>query len=96
MSVTLAPRARMRVKASWPGVSRKTTFRSPTLTWYAPMCWVIPPASSAATDVSRIASRSEVLPWSTCPMTVITGARGSRSSGLDSTACTWTSSSSKD
>ena len=27
MSVTLAPRARMRVKASWPGVSRKTILR---------------------------------------------------------------------
>ncbi len=33
MSVTLAPRARMRVNASWPGVSRKTTFRVPTSTW---------------------------------------------------------------
>ena len=33
MSVTLAPRARMSVKASWPGVSRKTTFRVPTSTW---------------------------------------------------------------
>ena len=28
MSVTLAPRARMRVKASWPGVSMKTILRS--------------------------------------------------------------------
>jgi hypothetical protein len=27
MSVTFAPRARMRVKASWPGVSRKTMLR---------------------------------------------------------------------
>ena len=27
MSVTLAPRARMAVKASWPGVSRKVIFR---------------------------------------------------------------------
>jgi hypothetical protein len=26
MSVTLAPRARISVKASWPGVSRKVTF----------------------------------------------------------------------
>ena len=33
MSVTLAPRARIRVNASWPGVSRKTTFRVPTSTW---------------------------------------------------------------
>ena len=28
-SVMLAPRARMAVKASWPGVSRKTTCLSP-------------------------------------------------------------------
>ena len=35
------------------------------------MCWVIPPASPAATSVSRIASSSEVLPWSTWPMIVI-------------------------
>ena len=60
------------------------------------MCWVIPPASPAATCVSRIASRSEVLPWSTWPMTVITGARGSRSSARLSEVWTWTSSSSKD
>ena len=32
------------------------------------MCWVMPPASPAATSVSRIASSSEVLPWSTWPM----------------------------
>ena len=60
------------------------------------MCCVIPPASPAATAVWRIASRSEVLPWSTWPMTVITGARGTRSSGFDSTAWTWTISSSND
>ena len=45
------------------------------------MCWVMPPASPAATSVERIASSSEVLPWSTWPMTVTTGARGSGSSG---------------
>ena len=33
-SVTLAPRARMAVNASWPGVSRKVTLRpSDTSTW---------------------------------------------------------------
>ena len=41
------------------------------------MCWVMPPASPAATSVERIASSSEVLPWSTWPMMVTTGARGS-------------------
>ena len=32
------------------------------------MCCVMPPASPAVTSVSRIASSSEVLPWSTWPM----------------------------
>ena len=45
MSVTFAPRARIIVKASWPGVSRKTIFRPRFSTWYAPMCCVMPPAS---------------------------------------------------
>ena len=78
-SVTWAPRARMAVKASWPGVSMKVIWRSPMFTTDAPMCWVMPPASLATTPVSRMASRSEVLPWSTWPMTVTTGGRGFRS-----------------
>mmetsp|Transcript_10145 Transcript_10145/g.31764 ORF Transcript_10145/g.31764 Transcript_10145/m.31764 type:complete len:373 (+) Transcript_10145:472-1590(+) len=55
MSVTRAPRARMALKASWPGVSRKTTgcgwSDSPIVTSarYAPMPCVIPPASPSAT-----------------------------------------------
>ncbi len=44
------------------------------------MCWVMPPASPAATSVERIASSSEVLPWSTWPMIVTTGGRSVRSS----------------
>ena len=36
----------------------------------------MPPASPAATSVLRSASSSEVLPWSTWPMTVTTGGRG--------------------
>src|SRR5436305_5346641 len=48
------------------------------------MCWVIPPASPAATSVSRIASSSEVLPWSTWPMTVTTGGRSTRSASASS------------
>ena len=76
MSVTRAPRARMAVNASWPGVSRKTT-RLPSLTTsLAPMCWVMPPRSPAATSVARMASSRLVLPWSTWPMTVTIGARG--------------------
>src|SRR6266540_2751514 len=39
------------------------------------MCWVMPPASPAATSVERIASKSDVLPWSTWPMMVTTGGR---------------------
>ncbi len=39
------------------------------------MCCVIPPASVSTTAVSRIASSSVVLPWSTWPMIVTTGGR---------------------
>ena len=39
------------------------------------MCWVMPPASPAATSAWRMASSSEVLPWSTWPITVTTGGR---------------------
>ncbi len=80
-SVTCAPRARMAVKASWPGVSRKTISPRLVLTWYAPMCWVMPPASPPVTLVLRMASSKEVLPWSTWPMMVTTGGRGLRLSG---------------
>ena len=50
------------------------TLRPFESTWYAPMCCVIPPASVSTTFDSRIASRSVVLPWSTWPMIVTTGA----------------------
>ena len=40
------------------------------------MCWVMPPASPATTRVLRMWSSSEVLPWSTWPITVTTGGRG--------------------
>ena len=42
------------------------------------MCWVMPPASPATTLALRIWSSSLVLPWSTWPMTVMTGARERR------------------
>ena len=48
------------------------------------MCWVMPPASPAATSVSRMASSSDVLPWSTWPMIVTTGGRAARSSSASS------------
>ncbi len=84
MSVTLAPRARIAVNASWPGVSRKTTRLPSWVTSLAPMCWVMPPRSPDATSVVRIASRRLVLPWSTWPMTVTIGARGWRRDGSSS------------
>ena len=46
------------------------------------MCWVMPPASPAATLVWRMASSSDVLPWSTWPMMVTTGARVSSTSSV--------------
>mmetsp|Transcript_7123 Transcript_7123/g.17727 ORF Transcript_7123/g.17727 Transcript_7123/m.17727 type:complete len:366 (+) Transcript_7123:508-1605(+) len=58
MSVTRAPRARMALKASCPGVSRNVMLlvSSPmvVVTWYAPMACVIPPASPAATFAFRM------------------------------------------
>ena len=55
MSVTWAPRARMAVNAWWPGVSRKVIALPPgSVTWYAPMCWVMPPASPATTLAFRM------------------------------------------
>src|SRR5882672_8243286 len=86
MSVAWAPRARMAVNASWPGVSRKVTLPWLVSTWYAPMCWVMPPNSRSATLVVRIASSSEVLPWSTWPITVTTGGRGRICAGSDSSS----------
>src|SRR5882724_8612094 len=50
------------------------------------MCWVIPPNSRSATLVVRIASSSEVLPWSTWPITVTTGGRGRIWAGSDSSS----------
>ena len=38
-------------------------------TMVAPICWVIAPTSEETTDEPRIRSRSEVLPWSTWPIT---------------------------
>ena len=65
ISVAFAPRIRMAVNASCPGVSKKVIMRPSTFTVYAPMCCVIPPASLSMTCVLRIVSKSEVLPWST-------------------------------
>ena len=82
ISVTLAPRARIEVNASWPGVSTKVIGRPLDSTWYAPMCWVMPPLSESTTLDLRIRSSSEVLPWSTWPKIVMTGGRGRRFSDV--------------
>src|SRR3954454_1360964 len=42
------------------------------------MCCVMPPASPLTTFVWRMASRSDVLPWSTWPMIVTTGGGSAR------------------
>ena len=84
ISVIWAPLARIAVNASCPGVSKKVISLSFTFTLYAPICCVIPPASPSITFVLLIASRSEVLPWSTCPITTTTGGLFSNSSSLSS------------
>ena len=84
ISVTWAPLALIAVKASCPGVSKNTIFCPFIDTSEAPICWVIPPASLLVTCVLLIASNKEVLPWSTCPITVTTGGLGFKSSSLSS------------
>ena len=44
---------------------RKEISPAAVSTTYAPMCWVIPPASPSTMRLARMASSSEVLPWST-------------------------------
>ncbi len=48
------------------------------------MCCVIPPASPAMTLSLRMKSNKEVLPWSTCPMTVTIGDRETKFSTISS------------
>ena len=84
ISVIWAPLARILVNASCPGVSKNVISLPFTDTLYAPICWVIPPASPSITFVFLIASRSDVLPWSTCPITTTTGALWTKSSALSS------------
>ena len=98
ISVELAPRIRIAVNASCPGVSRNVMFSPLIVATYAPMCCVIPPASRSITFVLRIASRREVFPWSTCPMTHTTGGRftivlSSSSSSFNNSSITSTTSS---
>ena len=75
MSVTLAPRARMAVKASWPGVSRNVIGLAVVLDLVG--ADVLGDAAGLAGGHLGLADGVEqvVLPWSTWPMTVITGGR---------------------
>ena len=71
------------MNASWPGVSRKTTCRVAASD--VVRADVLGDAARLARGdawSSRMASSSDVLPWSTWPMTVITGARGTQVLGL--------------
>src|SRR5262245_62165319 len=52
------------------------------------MCCVMPPNSFSATLDFRIASRSDVLPWSTLPITVTTGGRTAGCAGSTSSSST--------
>ncbi len=54
ISVAWAPRARIAENAAWPGVSRNVIIPLSVSTWYAPMCWVIPPASPEVTRDLRM------------------------------------------
>ena len=84
ISVTLAPRARISVNASWPGVSTNE-IRLPSFSIvYARMCCVMPPLSPLTTSMPMMRSNSDVLPWSTWPRNVITGGRSTRSAGSSS------------
>ncbi len=44
----------MAVNAAWPGVSMNVMMPRGVVTWYAPMCCVMPPASPAATLLRRM------------------------------------------
>ena len=90
MSVALAPRFRIAVKAAWPGVSMNViTLSLPSFTLNAEIACVIPPASCAATEDWRSRSKSVVFPWSTWPITAITGGRAGRSWGEVSMLVGW-------
>ena len=86
ISVDCAPRILIAVNASCPGVSRKVIGCPLILTIYAPICCVIPPASWLVTSLFLIASKSEVLPWSTCPITQTTGGLGKRSASFSASS----------
>eukprot|EP00964_Phaeocystis_antarctica_P030321 scaffold17116_cov67-Phaeocystis_antarctica.AAC.3 len=76
MSVATVPRCRIAEKNSCPGVSMKVAaWLEPPSTWKAEMVCVMPPASAAASALPRKASSIDVLPWSTCPISVTTGGR---------------------
>ena len=76
ISVTRAPRPHRGERLVTRRVEEHDALAVVGTTSDAPMCWVMPPRSPAATSVDRMASSRLVLPWSTWPMTVTIGARG--------------------
>ena len=74
ISVNFEPLARISVNAAWPGVSIKVILFFLCVIWYAPMCWVMPPNSPDTTLAFLKTSKTDVLPWSTWPITVTMGA----------------------
>ena len=74
-SVNFDPLALISVNAAWPGVSIKVIFLDLCWIWYAPMCCVIPPNSPDTTVALLNTSNTDVLPWSTWPITVTIGGR---------------------
>ena len=82
-SVMFAPRERIALNASWPGVSRKVM--SPCVRLHRVGADVLSDAAGFAgsrRSPERIASSNDVLPWSTWPITVTTGGRLMVSSGF--------------
>ena len=85
MSVTLAPRARISVKASWPGVSTKAIGRpSFSIAVGADVLRDAAASRRLATSMPMMRSNSDVLPWSTWPRKVTTGGRGCQRGGSSS------------
>ena len=81
ISVIFAPRARISVNASWPGVSKNVIRWLLYGIWYAPVCWVIPPNSVSKILLFLIWSINVVFPWSTWPIIVTIGALLTKSFG---------------
>ena len=87
ISVTCAPRARIEVKAAWPGVIEEGQHGTAFGFHLVGADMLRDPAGFAGNDI-RLPDPVEkrgLSPWSTWPMMVMTGGRALRSSSLSST-----------